>query len=274
MIEERQATAPAAPHGSALGAGEGPRVAEPVQHEQHGAPAGDRRARRVAEARRQARGRGFVGAERHALHDRPRAARPRVPRERAGAGGHPALEARGGAREEARAAVPPDALLDEVARVPAGRVRRLVGRILLVDHDREAERRERKPRGRPGPDGEARRPGAAGPPCGPARARGGGARDERGPLVEPRLEAQGPRPSQLDLRREDEGAPARGERLRDAALDPLLAGRPGDKLCASPAGSRAAAEAASAARPRADPAGARGTRPLPRRSPSRRPPSA
>ena len=83
MIEERQAAAPAAPHHPALRAGQGPRVAEPVEHEQNGSPAGDRRARRVAEPRREARRRRFVGAEGHALHDWPYAARARVPRERA-----------------------------------------------------------------------------------------------------------------------------------------------------------------------------------------------
>ena len=109
MIEERQAAAPAAPHGPALGAGQGPRVAEPVQHEQDGAPAGDRRARRVAEPRREARGRRFVGAERHALHGRPRAARPRVPRERAAAGRPPSSRGSGrGSRGGSR-------------RLPAGR---------------------------------------------------------------------------------------------------------------------------------------------------------
>ena len=51
MVEERQATAPAAPHGPAVCAGQGPGEAEPVEDEENGAPAGERRSRRVAEPR-------------------------------------------------------------------------------------------------------------------------------------------------------------------------------------------------------------------------------
>ena len=150
MIEERQAAPPAAPHHPAVRAGQGPRVAEPVEHEQNGSPAGDRRPR----ARRGAPARGSPPPLRRRRGPRaPRLAIRRagpVPREARRSSRHPALEAGSGAREEARAAFPADTLEDEVSRV---RQRGVSGDLWAGSSSSTTtarpRRHQRQPRGRP-----------------------------------------------------------------------------------------------------------------------------
>ena len=113
--------------------------------------------------------------------------------------------------------------------MPARRVGGLVRGVLLVDDDRQAERRQREPRRRPRPDRQPSLPLTAGPPRGPALAGRGRARDEPRRHAEARLEPGGPGPRQVDLRSEDQGAPARREGLADAALDPVAAIRTGEE---------------------------------------------
>ena len=252
-----------------------PGEAEPVEDEEHGRARG----RAPLARRRGARVRGSP-PRLPRQPQRSRASTPATRARRAGshasapaAGGHPALEARRGAREEARAALATHALEGKIADMPARRIGRLVRGILLVDDHRQAERRQREPRGRPRPD---RQPGL------PRRHAHHAAQRSRGEAALVTSRAGSPRrvSSRAAQARASSISGARtrtlppvAQRLADPALDAAAAIPAGDELRRAGAARRGGDGASAAGAPERMPGGSARTRPPPRRSPSPPPPS-